>query len=318
MAIRVFFLFPPQVHLLDISGPIHVFYEAREMGADLSLIYLGFSEMEVKSSAGLTLSKLEDFEKYTLDSNDWIIVPGLDKKWIDNQKFNCQLDRFNRWIQEQQKHGAKICSICTGAYLLAQASILKMKKCTTHWKYLDDFEKRFPEVILLRDRLFVQDGPIYTSAGVASGIDLSLFIIEEIFGSLMAARVAKEIVVFLRRTENDPQLSIFLQYRNHLQDRIHQVQDLISQHLENGIKINELADQVYMSPRNLTRLFKKTTGITVGKYHEKLRIERASILLSQGQKVESVAHACGFSGAGQLRVLLKKQVGLLPEDLVSS
>lgn len=319
MTVRIFLLLPPQVHLLDINGPAHIFYEAREMGADIELYYISLTDHnEVVSSAGLAFSHLEFFGNFVLSSNDWIFIPGLDKRTLDNFDSTRELDSFYKWLQIQNSNGAKICSVCTGAYLLAQSGLLRRKKCTTHWKYLDDFSGRFPEAVLLKDRLFVKDENIYSSAGVSSGIDLSLFVLEEVYGSVLAARVAKEVVIYMRRTENDPQLSIFLQYRNHIDNRIHQAQDLLAQYLCQGMKIEELAACLYMSPRNLTRLFKKTTGITIGRYQDKLRVERAMILLSEGQKVEAVAHACGFSGPHQLRELLKKQVGSLPSDLMPS
>lgn len=317
MSVRIFLLFPPQVHLLDVNGPAHIFYEAREMGADLFLHYISLrDDHEVVSSAGLTFSHLAFYGQYELTSNDWIIIPGLEKKTIDHIEATNQLDAFSKWLREQYSYGAKICSVCTGAYLLAQSGLLKGKECTTHWNYLDDFSRRFPDVVLLKERLFVKDQNIYSSAGVSSGIDLSLFIVEEVFGSVLAAKVAKEVVIYMRRTEKDPQLSVFLQYRNHIENRIHQIQDLLAQHLSQGMKLEELAEYVFMSPRNLTRLFKKTTGITIGKYQDKLRLERATSLLQEGQKVEAVAHACGFSGAHQLRELLKKEIGMLPGELI--
>lgn len=305
---RIFMLVPPQVHLLDLNGPAHIFYEARELGANIDLYYISLNQRNVEtSSAGLVLSNLEAFENYTLDANDWLFIPGLDKAIIDGHEWFRQLKLFHQWLLVQNKKGAKICSVCTGAYIIAQSGILKGKRCTTHWKYLDDFASKFPEAVLLRDRLFVKDENIFTTAGVSSGIDLSLYMLEEFFGSSMAAKVAKEVVIYLRRTEMDPQLSIFLQYRNHIENRIHHVQDLLSQNLSQGFRIEDLADPVCMSARNLTRLFKKTTGITIGKYREKLRIERAITLLGQGQKAETVAKDCGLSSYEQLRVMLKRQ-----------
>ena len=191
---------------------------------------------------------------------------------------------------------------------------LMEKKCTTHWKYLNDFEERFPKTQLLKNRLIIKDGTIYSSAGVSAGIDLSLYILEEVYGAVFASKIAKEVVIYLRRTESDPQLSEFLQYRNHIDNRIHQLQDIISQNLVHKINITELAQKVHMSPRNLTRLFKKTTGLTLGPYLEKLRVELAQKLLSQGEKVSSVAMSCGLKSTNQLRNLFKKHLHKLPSE----
>ena len=314
---RVFFLVPPEVHLLDLSGPVHVFYEAKSLGVDLTLHYLGMGEVQEEvSSAGLALSDLQKFDAFSLTERDWLIIPGLESHLLFDKAFINNCRELFKWIGIQLANGAKICSVCTGAYILGHAQVFNDRQCTTHWKYIDDFKKRFPQAILLDDRLFVKDGNVYSSAGVSSGIDLSLYLLEEAYGPVFATQVAKEIVVFLRRAEDDPQLSVFLQYRNHIQNRVHRIQDYLAQHLEEKTTIEDLAAEVNMSPRNMTRLFKKTTGITIGHYIDKLRVERAVYLLADGQKVESVAHSCGLKSSNQLRTLLRKYASALPEGLV--
>lgn len=312
---RVFFVIPPRVHLLDISGPIHVFYEAAELGASLNSYFLTMDASEEVSSAGLTMNKLEAFGDYHLNENDIIIIPGLDKDLILGGGLAQNKQGFFDWVYEQFLNGARVCSVCTGAYILAQSGILDGKECTTHWKYIKDLRERFPKVRVHDDRLFVKSGKVYSSAGVSSGIDLSLFLLEELYGPIFATQVAKEIVVFLRRAEEDPQLSVFLQYRNHIEARVHSVQDWLAQNLDQATGIDELAENVHMSSRNLTRVFKKTTGITIGQYVDKLRVERAVQLLAAGEKIESVARDCGLKSTNQLRTLLKKYKSALPSDL---
>ncbi len=312
---RAFFLVPPEVQLLDIAGPAHLFYEANEYGASVKTHYLSLntSSKEI-SSAGVSLGNLEEFENFSLNQDDLIFIPGLESHLFYNKNFIQQNQHFFTWLQKQHQQGAKICSVCTGAYLMAYAGLFNGKNCTTHWKYLEDFQSRFPKTKLLRDRLIVKDNNLYSSAGVSSGIDLALFLLEELFGPIFATKVAKEVVIYLRRTEQDPQLSIFLQYRNHLDNRVHLVQDILAQNLHKKIGIEELAERVHMSPRNLTRLFKKTTEITIGEYLDKLRVERAIQLLSNGSKVSSASTSCGLKSANQLRKLLKKHTASLPSD----
>lgn len=312
---RAFFLIPPEVQLLDIAGPAHLFYEANEYGAKVKPHYLSLhtSQKEI-SSAGVSLGNLEPFENFLLGPNDLLFIPGLESHLFFAKDFAQQHSSFFKWLCEQYKNNAKICSVCTGAYLIAFSGLFNEKRCTTHWKYLEDFQSRFPKAKLLSDRLIVKDGNLYSSAGVSSGIDLALFLIEELYGPVFATKVAKEVVIYLRRTENDPQLSVFLRYRNHMDNRIHQVQDLLAQNLTQKISIEELAETVYMSPRNLTRLFKKVTGITVGNYLDKLRVERALQMLSNGSKVSTVSIACGLQSDNQLRNLLKKYTEQLPSD----
>lgn len=299
-----------------MAGPAHLFYEANEYGAQIETHYLSLNtNIEEVSSAGVSLGNLERFEKFTLGPNDLLFIPGMESYLFLNENFTQKYQDFFFWLQKQSQNDAKICSVCTGAYLIAFAKLFDGKNCTTHWKYLEDFQLRFPKTKLLSDRLIVKDGNLYSSAGVTSGIDLALFLLEELFGSLFATKVAKEVVIYLRRTENDPQLSVFLQYRNHLENRIHQVQDTLAQNLDKKTKIEELAEKVHMSPRNLTRLFKKTTGITIGDYIDKLRVERAIQLLSNGGKVDSVSLSCGLNSSNQLRTLLKKHTSALPSQL---
>ncbi|UOQ70147.1 GlxA family transcriptional regulator [Hymenobacter cellulosilyticus] len=318
MMTRIFFCFPAQVHLLDINGPAHIFYEARELGADLELHFLSLDGApQATSSAGLAFTRLESFGNFTLGPQDYVFLPGLDRQLLFDAAFNQSLAPFHAWLRVQHGRGAQLCAVCTGAYLLAGAGLLNGRQCTTHWKYLADFRHRFPAALLLQDRLFVKDQNVYSTAGVSSGIDLALYILEEAYGPLLTAQVAKEVVVYMRRTEKDPQLSVFLQHRNHLDDRIHRVQDHLARDLSQGRNLEKLAAAVSMSPRNLTRLFKKTTGLTIGHYQDKLRLERAVALLREGLKVEAVAQSCGFAGANQFRELLKKQAGVLPSQVGS-
>ncbi len=313
---RAVFLVPPQVQLLDLSGPAHVFYEAKVFHPEIEIIFISMDRKTVvKSSAELVLSDLHDFDKYELNPRDWLIIPGLESAVFYQEGFFESISDFLEWLRTQAGKGAKICSICTGAYILGKAGIFNGKSCTTHWKYLKDFTNRFPEVNLLNDRLFVKDGNIYSSAGVTSGIDLSLFLLEEVFGSLLAIKVAKEMVIYLRRTQDDPQLSAFLQFRNHLENRIHEVQDFMAYNLEQSLSMEDLAEKVHMSSRNLSRLFKSTTGITLGEYREKIRLEKAVHLLAGGEKIEVITHFCGLKSSNQLRSLLKKYRNIIPQEL---
>lgn len=305
--LRVFFLIPPEVQLLDFAGPAHLFYEAKEYGAEIQVHYIGLDHSnKQRSCAGVAIGELLPFDHFELNGNDLLFIPGLESRLFLSEPFVQDHQSFFDWLKRQGEARAKICSVCTGAYLMGIAGLLKNRQCTTHWKYLDDFKKRFPDAEVLHDRLIVKDENIYSSAGVSSGIDLSLFILEELFGAVFASKIAKEVVIYVRRTSKDPQVSIYLQFRNHLENRIHEAQDILSQNLDKKIKIEELAEMVHMSRRNLTRLFKTNTGITIGEYLEKLRVEHAKQLIENGSKVNTAALACGLQSSNQLRTLLKK------------
>lgn len=257
-------------------------------------------------------AKLSNFEKFELTEGDFIFIPGIEFQLLSDSDFIRKRKTFFDWLHIQYQNGANICSVCTGTFLLAESGLLDGHKCTTHWKYFSEFTDKFSKVDLINNRLFVVDNGLYSSAGVSSGIDLSLFIIEQQYGSRLATDIAKEVVIYFRRSESDPQLSVFLQYRNHLDTRIHDAQDYMTKYLHTSFTIEDMAEYTHMSSRNLTRLFKKTTGITIGAYLEKLRIDKAIHLLADGNKVSYVANLCGLKSSNQLRTLLKKHKDILP------
>lgn len=267
---------------------------------------------QVRSSAGLHFSDLKPFREFQLGEDDFIFIPGLEFQLMSDPIFKHQSEHFLEWLAMQYRNKAHLCSVCTGAFLLAETGILDGKSCTTHWRYFSRFKEKFPRVELVKNRLFVVNDRIYTSAGVSSGIDLALFLLEEEYGPKFAIDIAKEACVYFRRSGADPQLSIFLQYRNHLEDRIHNVQDFITNSISQKFTLEDIAEKVNMSSRNLTRLFKEITGVTVGGYLEKIRVERAVQLLADGNKVQFVAKECGLKSTNQLRMLLKKHQDILP------
>lgn len=290
-AFTVVFVVPPQVHMLDLAGPVHLFYEAAAFGAGITLKYISLQEgcSEATSSSGFPFARLESFSSLSLREGDIIFVPGLDASLLTDPLFLTSVAPFLHWLQEQYKKGINLGAICTGAFLLAEAGLLDGKQCTTHWRYLQSFRSRYKEVAARTNRLFVMCEGIYTSAGVASGIDLALFMLEERFGSRLGSTIAREVVIYFRRGTGDPQLSPFLQYRNHLEERVHVVQEWMSEHLQEKCSLEQLAELAHTSPCNLTRLFREATGITIGQYLEKLRLERAIRLLGEKSKVEAVA-----------------------------
>jgi transcriptional regulator GlxA family with amidase domain len=306
--VQCVFVIPPKVHLLDITGPAHIFYEALSYGAPLKLHFSNLHATEhcIESSSSLFLSHLVNYDDINLQQGDLVFIPGLESSLLEADRLLHSSKHFQHWLTEQFNKGVIICSVCTGAFLLAEAGLLNDKECTTHWKYTGHLSKRYPRLKVQNNRLFVQAGNLYTSAGIASGIDLSLYLVEQLFGSRFAALIAKEVVVYLRRTANDPQLPAFMQHRNHIDNRIHIVQDLLSQSLDKKIHVESLAEQVHMSGRNLTRLFKKTTGTTIGEYIDQLRQERARQMIREGYTVQTAASLCGLKSANQLRRLLKK------------
>ncbi len=314
---RIVFLVPPKVQLLDLNGPVHAFYEAIESNAPFELHFASIyqNKHEITSCAGLQFANLIPYDEIILSSRDYIFVPGVNFELLSDISFLSDCSGFFEWLRKQYSKNVHVCSICTGIFLLAEAGILKDKNCTTHWNRMEDFAKRFPNIKLSKNKLFVIDENIYSSAGVTAGIDMTLHIIELELGIKYAIDVAKQMVVYFRRGENDSQISAYLNYRNHMDNRIHEAQNYIMNNLEYSNSNIDVADNVNMSVRNLTRLFKKTTGITLGMYRENLRIERASQLLAENNTLETIARACGFKSTNHLRILIKKHKDKLPSEL---
>lgn len=316
---HIYLIHLPGTHPLDIIGPAQLFYECIEYGADLNLHFVSSTlDNELASSIGLGFSKLTPYNQFELSEGDIIVVPGLEFSLLIDEVFQRECQSFYGWLNKQHQRKATIISVCTGAFVLAEAGLLDGLQATTHWKSFDVFEKKYPKVELLKNRLFVENERIYTSAGMLSGIDLCLYLVEKEYGTKFAVEIAKEIVIYIRRGEADPQLSIFLQYRNHLDTRIHDAQDFIATNLGVSFTIDNVADKVNMSSRNLTRLFKKTTGITLGDYLTKLRVERSVHLLADGHTMEFAAKECGLKSTNQLRTLIKEHKEMLPVDLDST
>jgi transcriptional regulator GlxA family with amidase domain len=302
---QLIFVVPPWVHVLDLTGPVQVFYEAAEYGAAYRLTYCSF-QSPVTSSAGLNFGSVVSFSDVVTQPGDCIFLPGMDMDYIRSSEFK-QETAFFDWLRQQHKKGVYLCSVCTGAFMLAQAGLLDGRKCTTHWKRVEELQTAYPHLVAQHDRLFVKDNGIYTSAGVTAGIDLALAILEEQQGPLFATKIARELVVYFRRGEGHSQKSVYLDYRNHMNVAIHQMQDWLIANLDAKATLDDLAEIANMSTRNLTRTFRKETGTTINAYTTLLRLELARTLLhSPDMTMEAIAARCGFQDARQLRRIWQK------------
>lgn len=295
----IFFLFEG-VHLLDLAGAVTVFYESGCLGKPYELCYVSPYPQPI-SSSGLGFNNIKPLEEITINKDDLIIVAGMEiAKW--NRADDAL---WIPWLQNAAAIGAKVCSVCTAAFALAAAGLLEGRQCTTHWAWTAALQQAYPRIKVQENLLYVKSDQIYTSAGIATGIDLALFLLEEQHGVAFACQVAKDMVVYVRREGKDQQDSIYIQNRQHINHQIHQVQDYISQNLRQKLSIPELAETIHTSPRSLTRLFKSATGITIGQYIHQLRREKALHLLKEDYKIAWIALECGFKSPNQLRQMLK-------------
>jgi len=308
---RVLVLLLPDVHLQDMAGPVQVLAEAAQLGGGYRLVFCSL-ERRIRSAQGLELSNLEPLPR--LQPTDTVLVPGTSSTTLD------RLEGVPaQWLQEARRTGARVASVCSGAFALARAGLLDGRQCTTHWKLIERLRREAPRAQVLDSRLFVEDDGVVSSAGVAAGIDMALALVEWDHGPVVAARVAREMVVYLRRSGDQAQLSIYLDHRTHLHPGVHQVQDFIVQHPERKPRLEELARLAAMSPRNLTRVFARATGVTPKQFASKVKLQVARDLVDDpGRSVQAIASSCGFDDARQLRRLWKQAFGLSIADFRAS
>ena len=307
--VNVVMLVLTETELLDLAGPAQVFDAANGLGADYALSFVG-TRPHVRSAQGLEL--LVSSVLPTITGNDLILVPG-----VRRSSLNANTDaHVLRWLRGAAEAKARIAAVCTGAFLLGAADLLDGRRCTTHWSLVEALAARFPRAIVEDATLFVQDSGVTTSAGIASGIDMALWLVEQDRGPLMAARVARELVVYLRRDGSHGQSSIYLEYRTHLQPRVHRAQDWLIEHFATKVTLEQLAVVVGTSARHLARSFKAATGLTPLGYQQRLRLEFAATLMQDpALTLEAIADRCGFEDARSLRRLWREQYGEPPSRM---
>ncbi|HWA34208.1 MAG TPA: DJ-1/PfpI family protein, partial [Cyclobacteriaceae bacterium] len=307
---KVCFMLLGHVHLMDLSGPAQVFYEASNIGSSAyELIYCSNSR-EVISEQGLTFAGMLLPDEVELTAGDFIFIPGIDFKSFSEGKLRADVRLIAPWLKTHLQRGIQIASVCSGALVLAEAGLLNGRKCTSHWKCIDYIKSNYPNATVLTDRLYVQDDNIFTSAGMTSGIDMSLSIIENQQGPVLAAKVAREIVVYLRRNNYDSQQTIYLDYRTHFNPAIHKVQDYIISNPGKNPGLEELAAISSTSVRSLTRLFKKCTGHTIIEFKNAVKVELAGRLVHNSDfTLEKIASLCGFESARHFRRIWTQHMG---------
>lgn len=302
--LKIAFIVPPHVELLDLAGPAQVFTEAKSQGLDVAIEFYGFHD-ENTSTAGVSFGAIKSYKEANLKAGDFVFVPGTDHDYLRSLQFLSEKSFFS-WIAHCAENKVNTCSICSGAFFLGEAGLLDNRECTTHWRRTDELKARFPKANVLADILYVKSDNIYTSAGISAGIDLALAILENLKGPHFVHKVARGLVVYHRRDQSHSQKSIYLDFRNHINPKIHEVQDYLINNLAKENSIETLAEMVAMSPRNLSRVFKESTGLTIVEYLTELRREMAKTLLhNPDYTIDYIASQCGFKTARQLQRILK-------------
>jgi transcriptional regulator GlxA family with amidase domain len=217
------------------------------------------------------------------------------------------------WVVRASRRAQRTVSVCTGAYLLAAAGLLDDRKATTHWQHCDDLASRYATVTIDPDPVFIRDGNVWTSAGVTAGMDLALALIEQDLGPEVAMKVARQLVVFLKRPGGQSQFSSALSSQQAARPALRELQAWIGGHLEQNLTAALLAERAHMSERSFARAFRREVGQTPAAYVEAVRIEHARALLEDGApSLEAVAQSAGFASAEVLRRAFHRRVGVSP------
>jgi len=299
MVTRVVFVLSPGVHLLDVAGPAQALSMVADRGGPAyEPIYVA-DHPSVVSHQGLPLVTRTDWPE--LDVGDLVVVPGW-RVCAPGPRLPIGDGLLER-VKTHHDRGGEVMSVCSGAFALGRAGLLDGRRATTHHDLQDELARQYPRAHVRRDLLFTSDAGLHTSAGIASGIDLALHLVVERHGAATAARVARGMVVYTRRNGDQPQASVMLRHRDHLDDVVHRAQDLIDERYAEPLPLPALADTVGVSERTLTRAFTKTLGVTPLRYQQQLRVERAELLIGAGSPVETAARNVGFEDARMLRRL---------------
>jgi transcriptional regulator GlxA family with amidase domain len=303
---EVVFVLPRGSLVLDWAGPAEAFrmanLELQEAGGApmLKLRFVGPTPQS-HSSVGAVLTALEPLPDQ-LTAPAWVVVVGRTSTH-DPRADAMESAAVVRWLAARRpgRPGMRLVTVCAGALLAAQAGLLHGKRVTTHHLDIEDMLRQHPGVVVEHDRVFVQDGEVWSSAGVSCGIDLALHLISDHAGAVVAARVAQRLAVALRRGPNDPQLSPFLAHRQHLHAKLHAVQDAIARAPQTDWTAARMAAVAHTTPRSLSRLFATHTQVTPVSYVRSIRVGLAQTALSSGSTVTQAAAAAGFSSDLQLR-----------------
>jgi transcriptional regulator GlxA family with amidase domain len=309
--IQVYVVVPPRLLLLDVAGPLEVVRWANHVqeAVHFEVHYVGPSS-SLQTSIGLTLTAIEPLPD-NLPKGALVVLAGdVDQVMMCGRQASpgrsiadaADEGVIVEWLHAVIRPSHKLISICSGALLAGRAGLLDGHACTTHYSCCAELAALAPKAKVLENRLYVEDGERYSSAGITAGVDLMLHILSQLTDQSCAVAVARYLVVYLRRSGADPQLSPWLEGRNHIHPAVHRVQDAIAGDLTKSWTLSRLARIAGAGNRHLSRLFNENVGMSIKDYSNRLRVALAKDLLSQTRlDMEGVAERVGFASSRQLR-----------------
>jgi transcriptional regulator GlxA family with amidase domain len=298
------------------------------------LVFPGFQILDMAAIAAFELANMQlgkPFYRVDVLSEDGGLVMSSSGAAVDSRRFtSARFDtlvmtgaltateatpRLRRFLNAGLRQARRVTSICTGAFALAQAGLLDGRRVTTHWNFAQELQRRHPLSQVQPDRIFIQDGPVWTSAGMTAGIDLMLALVEEDLGADLARAVAKKMVVYYRRPGGQSQYSAMLELEPK-SDRIQKTLAHARAHLREPLSVEDLADVAHLSPRQFSRAFKAETGQSPAHAIEGLRVEAARTMIDAGElALGVVARETGFGDPERMRRAFLRTLGQPPQSI---
>jgi transcriptional regulator GlxA family with amidase domain len=304
------------VSLLDLAGPLEAFRIASAFGAsrtrhvayDCAVVSVRGGPVKTADGVGLVTRSVRSLGKFPIDT---LIVPGA--FLVDDVTRDSALVK---WVRRTAPSCRRVCSVCVGSFLLAAAGVLDGKRAATHWMHAPLLATRHPTVSVEPDAIFVRDGRVWSSAGVTTGIDLALALIEQDAGREVAMHVARILVVYLKRAGGQSQYSTLLAAQAESEsETFSKLEQWIAEHPKEDLRVDALAARVHMSPRNFARAYAEKRGRTPAKAVEAIRVDAAQRRLAEtNDRIEFIAEACGFSNEEQMRCAFIRIMKIPPRE----
>jgi len=315
---NIVFLAAPQTQILDVAGPFQVFVRASEIFARNNpgkkppynvLLASIANRKAVLTNCGLVLTGTHTFRTLREPIDTLLVAGGSGVESASQSR------ELLQWLQRMSRRVRRFGSICTGAFVLASAGLLKGKRAATHWKWAPELAKRFAETSVDSDAIYVRDGNTFTTAGVTAGMDLALALVQDDLGSALALEVARELVLYLRRTGGQSQFSTALALQASDRQQIEDVRAWALDNLRQDLSVANLAAKARMSPRNFARVFQRETGVTPARFVERSRVEAARRRLEESHdKLEKIASDCGLHSIQGLRRSFQRHFHVPPAE----
>ena len=314
---RVLILATPTAQSLEVAGPMEVFgtanFKLREAGRERSIPYKPElistgQDLRIRSGmSGLQMVAAAPWNDVSGEIDTLLVVGGVDV-WTGQSN-----PGLLRWLRQQFKGVRRLGSICTGAFVLAQAGLLDGRRATTHWCFTQKLRQDYPKVKVDPDPIFIRDGKIVTAAGVTSGIDLCLSLVEEDLGIDIALRVARALVLFVRRSGGQHQFSTALAFQSSSKIPMRELPIWIIENLNDHLSVDQLASKLGMSVRNFSRTFRREFGSTPSRFVARVRVETARHLLEDSEKgLKEIAVDCGFGSVDSMERTFRQETGKRP------